>query len=99
LKEEKLKQQNLKQEEYNEGLVVFPNPANNKATLRYSLSLSQHVKLEVKDLLGRNILTLADHWSAPGNYEIEIFTEQFRTGTYLIFFENGQKKGGQAASD
>jgi hypothetical protein len=92
LKEEKLKAQGGYREEETEGLSVFPNPAKEKVTLKYRITSLQHVKVEVKDVVGRTLVVLADHQTAPGKYEIELFTTQFAAGTYFIFFESTERR-------
>ncbi|NQT61323.1 MAG: right-handed parallel beta-helix repeat-containing protein [Candidatus Marinimicrobia bacterium] len=48
----------------------FPNPFNTTTTLRYSIPSRSEVKLEIFDILGREIATLADDPQEAGQYFI-----------------------------
>ncbi len=46
----------------------YPNPFNPTTTIEFSLPKKEYVTMEVFDLLGRRIKTLADEIMSPGNY-------------------------------
>ncbi len=50
-------------------LEGYPNPFNQTVSLRYELpGPTQHVRLEIYDLLGRKLKTLLDTWQPQGTY-------------------------------
>jgi hypothetical protein len=51
-------------------LNIYPNPFQNSTNISYSLSTTQNVKLEVFDMVGRSIATLANQKQIQGNYTI-----------------------------
>jgi hypothetical protein len=52
-------------------LAPFPNPLARATTLRFDLARASHVRLEVFDLNGRRVATVADRAYDPGRYAIE----------------------------
>lgn len=70
---------------------VFPNPASTSFKLHYSVEEVKHVKIEIFDATGRLVFQVIDQKHAPGPYEIEIFTEQFKNGIYFVLVEDGRK--------
>jgi hypothetical protein len=48
-----------------------PNPFNPRTTIEYSLEVNAEVKLEVFDLLGRNVTTLVDGYVEAGDHRVE----------------------------
>ncbi len=55
-----------------EGLVLeqnYPNPFNSETGIHYRLAAVQHVKVEIYDVSGHLLLTLADAVHPPGEYE------------------------------
>lgn len=65
-------------EELNNGITAsaYPNPAQDKVTLRCSSTLR---KIEVMDLSGKAILT-----QTPNSNEAELSTEEWQRGIYLL---------------
>jgi hypothetical protein len=61
----------------------FPNPARTKATIRYALPRAADVRLEVYDLLGRRVMTLAEGRQEPGRRQIQIDASRLSSGTYV----------------
>ncbi|MEW5994689.1 MAG: FlgD immunoglobulin-like domain containing protein, partial [Candidatus Zixiibacteriota bacterium] len=55
----------------------YPNPFNPTTTIEFSLgyasdgSLTQHVKLDIFNILGQRVKTLVDDKLTPGNYQVE----------------------------
>jgi flagellar hook capping protein FlgD len=52
-------------------LAPYPNPLAHAATLRFDLARAAHVRLEVFDLHGRRVATVADRAYDPGRYGID----------------------------
>jgi len=47
-----------------------PNPFNAATTITYVLSANGPVHLDVLDILGRHVVTLADSWHSAGEYQV-----------------------------
>lgn len=61
----------------------YPNPFNQTTQLKFSLAQRSTVKLQIYDLLGREIATLVDEQRSPGNY-IETWTaDRLPSGVYF----------------
>lgn len=65
-------------------ISVFPNPFNHKTTLSYSLAHSSQVTIEVYNLLGEKMNTLANERQARGNFQYTIFANELGAGVYFI---------------
>ncbi len=48
----------------------YPNPFNASTLIRYALPQAAHVRVEIYDMLGQKISTLADEEQEAGNHEI-----------------------------
>ncbi len=49
---------------------AYPNPFNPAAALRFDLPEAAEVNLTVYDLLGREMIRLADGWTEPGYHQV-----------------------------
>jgi hypothetical protein len=64
-------------------LQCFPNPATTDATIRFSLPTEQAVTITVHDLLGREVLRVADgEGLAPGAHTRSLRLEDLPRGAY-----------------
>ena len=61
----------------------YPNPFISRTTITFSLESPTYVRLQVFDLLGREIAQLEDGFLADGVYEREWNVENFSPGIYL----------------
>jgi photosystem II stability/assembly factor-like uncharacterized protein len=68
------------------GLSIYPNPASSSATISYSLSKRQSIKLEIIDQLGRTIRLLRNESEDAGMKTISISTNDLPEGIYFILF-------------
>ncbi|MFC1484553.1 YCF48-related protein [Candidatus Neomarinimicrobiota bacterium] len=60
-----------------------PNPFNPATTLRYDLPEAAMVRLIVYDLLGREVTTLVDAYTQPGNHETIWNAANLPSGIYI----------------
>ncbi len=60
---------------------AYPNPSSGSATIAFALPRSCAVNLEVFDIKGRKVTTLAEGTLAPGEYEREV--SGLSSGVYL----------------
>ena len=61
----------------------FPNPATGPATVRFQLTRTAPVRLDVYDVRGRLVSTLANDEFAPGTHDVPWNTSSLASGTYL----------------
>lgn len=51
--------------------LVYPNPFNPSARIRYNLTRPDHVTLTIYNVLGQPIRTVVESYQVPGNYQVE----------------------------
>ncbi len=61
----------------------FPNPSAAASTVRFQLPRSGTVRVDVYDVQGRRVQTLADRASSPGTHDLPWDTSSLAAGTYL----------------
>jgi endonuclease YncB( thermonuclease family) len=70
-------------------LPVAPNPVSASARLRYELPEATVVRLQVFDLLGRRVATLADGEKPAGRHEVTWTGSRLAPGTYFVRLQAG----------
>ncbi|MBM2841552.1 MAG: Cytochrome [Bacteroidetes bacterium] len=68
----------------------FPNPFNPSTTIRFELPVSAHVRLEIFDVLGRQVETLRDEKMDPGVFDIKWSPKDLPSGVYIYRFAAGE---------
>ena len=63
-------------------LSVFPNPTNTNTNIEYTLTNSSFVKLEVVDVLGKQLQSLVNTIQATGIYKVNL--TKLDAGIYFI---------------
>ncbi len=66
-------------------LIVYPNPTSNEINIQFEVEKPSKVIFTIKDLSGREVLTLKD--LAAGVYHTSIPINNLESGVYLIRFE------------
>ncbi len=61
----------------------YPNPFNPSTTIKYSIIKAGKVKLAVYDILGREVIVLADEVKEPGFYEVNFDASYLSSGVYF----------------
>jgi hypothetical protein len=64
-----------------------PNPFGRQTTIRYALAKASHTRLEVFDLAGRHVTTLADGEKAAGRYTVQFrpaAQKELASGVYFV---------------
>lgn len=62
--------------------IVYPNPVEDIARLKYKIPESGHAVLTVRDILGNEIETLVSEYLAAGNYETDFDASMLAPGAY-----------------
>ncbi len=61
----------------------YPNPFNPLTTIAYEMQVQQRVKLQVLDVLGREVATLIDGVESAGKHSATWNAENFASGVYF----------------
>ncbi len=67
----------------------YPNPFREHTTISYTLPQSEHVELEVYNILGQQVKTLVDTIQPAGNYSIIFRADSLPNGLYLYTLRAG----------
>ena len=62
---------------------AYPNPFNSTVTIEYALTREQKVKLDIYDVLGRNVETLFNDRQSAGVHSILWQADSFTSGVYF----------------
>lgn len=71
---------------------LFPNPAQDNSTIRFSLEQNEKVKITLTDLNGRVVKEIANGELAQGEHIIGFSTAELASGMYLITVDDGSMK-------
>jgi PKD repeat protein len=72
---------------------VFPNPANGRATLTFSLSQKSAVVIQLIDMQGKVINTIVNQKHGLGHHEVSLSTTGLPEGVYLLKMVAGGYSG------
>jgi hypothetical protein len=70
-------------------LEVFPNPSSDYVTVRYGVSRGDRVRVSLLDVLGRELETLDDRWSSPGEHSDVLHLGDLPPGIYIVQVVSG----------
>ncbi len=62
----------------------YPNPFNPKTTVRFEIKTAQIVRINIYDIVGRKLLTLAERRFAAGEHLLQWNAVEFASGIYYI---------------
>jgi hypothetical protein len=68
----------------------YPNPFNPSTTIQYSLPTAEFVTLQVFDLAGKQVASLANSFQAAGNYQMTWTAEGLPSGLYFYRLQAGK---------
>ncbi len=69
---------------------IYPNPVSESATLIFYLDESENVSIQIFDMTGRVVKTLADDLFMEGENKIEWNAENINTGLYFLRMAAGE---------
>jgi len=71
---------------------AYPNPFNQSTVISYKLQVTSRMKLNVYDIMGREVAKLADGYQTAGNHEIIFDAKDLVSGVYFVRLEAGEFK-------
>lgn len=75
---------------YENEVEIFPNPANGDVTILYNISNQTYMNIEIYDILGRRVITLADEFQSPGPHSVTWDASQVASGMYFYKLASGE---------
>jgi hypothetical protein len=63
---------------------VYPNPATDVVTTKFSLTEQSNVAIEIVDMLGKVVKTVANKSLTAGTYEVPTNVAELASGIYLV---------------
>ncbi|MCF7911864.1 MAG: T9SS type A sorting domain-containing protein [Candidatus Cloacimonetes bacterium] len=72
-------------------IIAYPNPFNPSTNLSFNLSEAANVSLEVYNIKGQMIETLADRHFDAGNHQITWNADNFASGVYFLKLSSGSE--------
>lgn len=69
----------------------YPNPFNAETRIEYRITTAGPVKLQIFDLLGREVAVPVDTWQAPGLYTVRFDATHLASGTYVYRLGAGKR--------
>lgn len=69
-------------------LETYPNPAQNQLSIRFQTAKVEAIKLEVIDMLGRQVSNLRIHPAMTGEQEYSLSTMGLRPGMYMLSIQS-----------
>ncbi len=70
-----------------------PNPIAHSATVNFKVPIAGHITISLLDILGRNVMNIADGTRNAGTFSIDLNTQDLPEGQYTIRyqFDDGEK--------
>ena len=74
-----------------ESVNVFPNPSANACSLKFNLSQTKTLTINIFNVLGEKVYTVAKNIYEEGNNEIKLNTSNLSNGMYIIQLNDGTR--------
>jgi len=68
---------------------VYPNPCSNKIKFSFELKKTEKVTINIVNILGQSITTIANQYYSEGIHCISYDIGDYSPGTYLFVFKSG----------
>lgn len=77
------------------GLQVLPNILSRNALLRYTIPTKQRVSLKLYDVVGREVMVIADRIVDAGIHSYNLDTSNLSSGIYFLVLEDEKETNSQ----
>lgn len=67
----------------------YPNPFNPTTKIYFDLHVNGNVKIEIFDVVGRNVQTLLNEYKTAGSYEVNFNASNLPGGVYFYKLSSG----------
>jgi hypothetical protein len=67
-----------------EKLIVYPNPNQGEVMVEFRVQVESDVELNVKDLIGREVLNIINTKMPSGDYKYLVKLDQLTNGMYIM---------------
>lgn len=74
------------------GLNLFPNPADNRSEISYSLSTSSDIRIDIYNIVGENVSTVFSGVQNAGEHSAAIETQKLLNGIYFVKLTTGNSE-------
>ncbi|MDP4268038.1 MAG: T9SS type A sorting domain-containing protein, partial [Bacteroidota bacterium] len=71
---------------------IYPNPFNDKTSIHFNLIKSEHVTINIYDLIGNKVTTLVNEVKTAGEHIIDLNRNTINPGVYFIEYKSGENK-------
>lgn len=68
----------------------YPNPFNAETAIEFNLPVGSHISLDIYDVLGRKVISLAEGYYAAGSYQARWSADSYPSGTYFYVLTTGE---------
>jgi hypothetical protein len=68
---------------------AYPNPASGETTIPFDVAQAASVRMEIYDLLGRQVAVLVDDEYTPGRYRARLDASRLPAGLYVCRIRMG----------
>ena len=75
-----------------EGIQLYPVPAKERLNINFYMEETSNAILEVKDMMGRTIKTLANKKFSKGHYQMYTTVRDLPAGQYLLKLQTGNEQ-------
>ncbi len=72
------------------GAIVFPNPATDEVSVRYTLGNASDVTVEIVDITGKEIARFEEGTQTAGVHQLNVNTSTFAEGVYYVTIASGE---------
>lgn len=74
-----------------ESATIFPNPTANSCSLKFNLTQTKTLSINVFNILGEKVFTISKDVYEEGNHEVKLNTNNFSNGMYIIQLHDGTR--------
>jgi PKD repeat protein len=74
-----------------EDAILFPNPGSNSTALKFKVSQTKSLGVNVFNILGEKVYSIINAIYEEGNHEVKLNTTNFSSGMYIVQLNDGTR--------